>query len=456
MVSSLTVAGVVAAIMSVGSLESAARQTAVEIDGDDIGGVVTSANGPEAGVWVVAETTDLPTRFIRIVSTDEAGRYVVPDLPDARYEVFVRGYGLVDSARVSARPGDRLDLEATIAPDAAAAAEVYPAGWWLSMLELPEGEHSQQELGSQVTGCLNCHQVGNKATREIPDSILSQTDSHLEAWDRRVTMGPMGAGMNGMYRRLGPQREMFADWSDRIANGEAPTQVPPRPTGTERNVVVTLWDWGTEHDGRTDSTPSDVRDATVNANGLVYGVVQPSDLLTVLDPVTHTATAIEIPSTAPSILTDTPTSPYYGDEPIWARRSDPRSVAMDGEGRVWLTGRVRGADDQPDFCTDASNSFAAYFPVPRGTRQVFTYDPETETFSEIDTCFSADHNQLGHDEKFYYGFREGVGWIDTEVWDETHEVEAAQGWCPNRHRHERRRRDLARLDRARRARRPDA
>ena len=403
---------------------------AIDVDADDIGGVVTSEQGPEAGVWVIAETTDLPTRFIRIVATDDVGRYVVPDLPPATYQLFVRGYGLVDSERLFAAPGQILNFEATVAADALAAADVYPAAWWLAMIELPEGEHSQQELGSSVTGCLNCHQIGNKSTREIPGSILSESDSHLAAWDRRVTMGPMGAGMSGMFRRLGPQRAMFADWTDRIAAGEAPTQAPPRPAGVERNVVVTLWDWGTEHDGRTDSAPSDVRDATVNADGLVYGVVQPSDILAVLDPVEHRSRVIPIPSTAPRILTDTPTSPYYGDEPIWARAADPRSVAMDGEGRVWLTGRVRGADAQPGFCTDGSNPFSAYFPVGRGTRQVFLYDPATEGFSEIDTCYSADHNQLGHDDRFYYGFSSGVGWIDTEVWDETEDAEAAQGWCP--------------------------
>ena len=263
--------------------EGRAQSAGIELDPDDIGGVVTSANGPEAGVWVVAETTDLPTRFIRIVATDDEGRYVLPDLPEATYEVFVRGYGLVDSERVSATPGQALDLDAVVAPDALAAAQVYPAAWWLSMMELPEGEHSQQELGSSVTGCLNCHQIGNEATRAIPDSILSDVDSHLEAWDRRVAMGPMGASMAGAFRRLGPQRAMFADWTDRIASGEAPAQTPPRPTGAERNVVVTLWDWGTEYDGRTDSTPSDVRDGTVNASGLVYGVVQPSDILAVIE-----------------------------------------------------------------------------------------------------------------------------------------------------------------------------
>ena len=70
----------------------------VPLDADDIGGVVSGPKGPEAGVWVIAETTDLPTRFVRIVVTDDAGRYLIPDLPSATYSVWVRGYGLVDSA----------------------------------------------------------------------------------------------------------------------------------------------------------------------------------------------------------------------------------------------------------------------------------------------------------------------------------------------------------------------
>ncbi len=426
----LSAAAVAAMLAAVSGLAVEGRQGGVMIDADDIGGVVTSSAGPEAGVWVVAETTDLPTRFIRIVATDDEGRYVVPDLPDATYELFVRGYGLVDSPRVTATPGETVDLEGVVAPDARAAAAVYPAAWWLSMLELPEGEQSQQELGSRVTGCMNCHQVGNRATREIPGDILDAADSHLEAWDRRVAMGPMGASMAGMWGGLGEQRRMFADWSERIAAGEAPTQTPPRPAGIERNVVVTLWDWGTQTDGRTDSASSDVRDATVNADGLVYGVVQPSDILAVLDPVEHRAFTIDIPSGGPVIQGQTPESPYWGDDPVWARQSDPRSVAMDGDGRVWLTGRVRAPGEQPEFCTDPANAFAAHYPIAQATRQVFMYDPETEAFSEIDTCFSADHNQIGEDERIYYGFQNGLGWIDMEIWDETGDAEAAQGWCP--------------------------
>src|SRR5712671_1410246 len=109
----------------------------VAIDADDIGGVVTGAKGPEAGVWVIAETRDTPTRLIKIVVTDDQGRYLVPDLPRGNYDVWVRGYGLVDSPKVNVAPGKTLDLKAVPAPDARAAAQYYPAQYWFSLLQVP-------------------------------------------------------------------------------------------------------------------------------------------------------------------------------------------------------------------------------------------------------------------------------------------------------------------------------
>ena len=111
---------------------------AVRIDHDDIGGVVASTKGPEAGVWVIAETTDLPTRFVKIVVTDDQGRYLVPDLPKANYSVWVRGYGLVDSPKVQAAPGKIVNLRAVVAPNPRAAAEYYPAGYWFSLIRPPD------------------------------------------------------------------------------------------------------------------------------------------------------------------------------------------------------------------------------------------------------------------------------------------------------------------------------
>src|SRR6187397_944895 len=107
------------------------------IDNDDIGGVVTGAKGPEAGVWVIAETRETPTRLIKSVVTDDQGRYLVPDLPAGDYDVWVRGYGLVDSAKVKGKPGSRVNLRATPAPDKKTASEYYPAQYWFALLQLP-------------------------------------------------------------------------------------------------------------------------------------------------------------------------------------------------------------------------------------------------------------------------------------------------------------------------------
>src|SRR4029078_1207087 len=114
--------------------------TTVAIDPDDIGGVVRGASGPEAGVWVIAETRDLPVRYIKSVVTDDQGRYVIPDLPKANYDVWVRGYGLVDPPKVKSEPGKQLNLTAVVAPNEAEAAKYYPAIYWYSMLQIPAAD----------------------------------------------------------------------------------------------------------------------------------------------------------------------------------------------------------------------------------------------------------------------------------------------------------------------------
>src|SRR6059036_352756 len=119
------------------SAREVASQT-VRVDTDDIGGVVSGPAGPEAGVWVIAETTELPTKFAKIVVTDDRGRYLVPDLPKASYNVWVRGYGLVDSSKVQATPGKIVNLTAVVAPNPRAAAEYYPAGYWFSLIRVPD------------------------------------------------------------------------------------------------------------------------------------------------------------------------------------------------------------------------------------------------------------------------------------------------------------------------------
>src|SRR5688500_7383191 len=146
---------------------------AVAIDSDDIGGVVTGPSGPEAGVWVIAETRDLPVRYIKAVVTDDRGRYVVPDLPKANYSVWARGYGLVDSAKATSAPGRQVNIAATPAPTPSAAAQYYPAIYWYSMLRIPTASDfaSRNGIAANVSqtawlngvknnGCIGCHQIG--------------------------------------------------------------------------------------------------------------------------------------------------------------------------------------------------------------------------------------------------------------------------------------------------------
>src|SRR5262245_34324068 len=162
---------------------------AVQIDSDDIGGVVTGKNGAEAGVWVIAQTTELGTRYAKSVVTDDRGRYIIPDLPKATYELWVRGYGLVDSPKVTSAPGRIVALTAVLAPSAAAAAEYDPALYWFAMLKVPDKglfpgtgpdgngmpvafKTQEQWLNAvQLNGCGNCHQLGDKATREFPAAL---------------------------------------------------------------------------------------------------------------------------------------------------------------------------------------------------------------------------------------------------------------------------------------------
>ena len=223
------------------------RAAGIPVDANDIAGTVVSARGAEAGVWVIAETTDTPTKFRKIVVTDEQGRYLLPDLPTkATYSVWIRGYGLIDSAPVRATPGRNLALTATVAPNARAAARVYPANYWYSLINVPpesefpgtgpKGNGIAAEMLTQhhwinqiKVNCNVCHQLGNQATREIPKALGTFAQS-IDAWDRRVQTGQDGAGMSQAVTALGRTRGLkaFADWTDRIAAGEVPP-APPRP-----------------------------------------------------------------------------------------------------------------------------------------------------------------------------------------------------------------------------------
>jgi hypothetical protein len=428
----------------------------IAIDNDDIAGVVTGASGPEAGVWVIAETSDLPTRFAKIVVTDDQGRYLIPDLPRAKYDVWVRGYGLVDSPKQQAEPGSLLNLQATPAPNPRAAAEYYPAGYWYSLLQVPpesefpgtgpEGNGLNPGFKSQADllrflkngACLGCHQMGSKGTREIKPA-LGTFASSTEAWAERLKAGQAGGAMSGMVNQMGPRvLRMFADWTDRIAAGAVPP-APPRPQGIERNVVITMWDWADPKAYLHDLVSTDRRNPTVNANGLVYGVLEASaDYMPVLDPNTHTASKVPVTVRDPNTPYAAPQqvagpSPYWGTEPIWNSRANVHNPMLDELGRVWITSRVRPPAN-PDWCKEgSSHPSAKLFPLNSSGRHIAVYDPRTKEMKHISTCYGTHHLMFAEDSNrtlWTSGGGPVVGWLNTRLWDETGDEQAAQGWTP--------------------------
>jgi hypothetical protein len=168
--------------------------------------------------------------------------------------------------------------------------------------------------------------------------------------------------------------------------------------------------------------------------GRVYGVSQMNDALMELDPAENSAKVIKTPTDAPAMVSGfnaAPTpSPNFGAD-MWKRQGDPRSVAIDGKGRVWFTLRTREAAKQPSWCTGGDgNKFGKYFPIKQSGKQVAVYDPKTQKFEDVDTCFSVDHNQIGKDNKIYYGTTGAIGWVDIDAWDKSHDAQKSTGWCP--------------------------
>ena len=439
-----------AALLMAGGVAPQAQGAAPAIDNDDIGGVVTSARGPEAGVWVIAESGDFQTRFAKIVVTDDRGRFVVPDLPEASYTVWVRGYGLIDSAKVAAKRGARVNLTATAAPNDAAAADVYPAIAWFSMLHLPTdaevaklpGGMNRYASNLKSAGCVGCHQLGHKYTRTLPQE-LGSFPSHELAWMRRLGSGQAGQQMVNMAANNmgGLPFKYLSQWSDSIAKGALPTWKPPRPSGIERNVVVTVRDWMGPKNYVHDLTTTDWRNPTVNANGLIYGAPELStDDYPILDPKTNTVTTFKAPvreQMPPAAGAVFQPSPAWGDERIWTSLTNPHNPIMDQRGRVWYTARVRAAANNPDFCKAGSeHPSAKLFPMNDSGRQLSYYDPRTKKYEFVDTCFSTQHLRFAEDASNTLWTSNDraaqlgvtVGWLNTKVLDETGDAAKAQGW----------------------------
>jgi hypothetical protein len=379
---------------------------------------------------------------------------VIPDLPKARYSVWVRGYGLVDSAKVQGAPGARLDLTAVPAPNPRAAAEYYPAGYWFSLLGVPDkgefpgtgpsGNGISPNMKSQAQwlrtvksgGCLACHALGTRGTRALPKS-MGELDTPDALWLHRLQSGQAGGNMLSTLGQFGTTRALtlFADWTRRIAAGELPP-APPRPQGLEQNVVITEWDWADPKAYLHDQVSTDRRNPTLNANGLIYGSLELSaDYLPVLDPVRHTTSQVKLtvrdPNTPPPSTEMLAPSPYWGDEPVWTSRANVHNPMFDEKGRVWITAAVRPPAN-PDFCREGStHPSAKLFPLNQSGRQLAVYDPKTQKLTHISTCFGTHHLMFAEDANhtlWTSGGGQVVGWLNRKMFDETGDEAASQGW----------------------------
>jgi streptogramin lyase len=430
-----------------------AEPASVDVDSTSIGGVVLNGGRPEAGVWVVAETTGLPTHFSRIVVTDDDGQFLIPDLPaSVSYDVWVRGYGLRDSQPIKTGLGERLTLQVENARTPQEASRIYPANYWLSLYQPPPsnalpltdsegaaapvshaGERDEEAgeaarrypgrehwVGQMKLGCMLCHQMGQEMTR------LFDRPEHWDAVWERAGMKPTAEGLG--KRILG---ESLAEWGTRIAAGEVPP-APPRPAGIERNMVITQWAWGRDDSYIHDNISTDKRNPTLYASGRVWGIDIGQSFLWALDPKTHTITAHEVPRR------DGP-----GRDPERLGRiqgsTSSHNPMLDDKGNVWLTTAVRGFQNTPKWAGDVTVDVAGGTTALddrglRSSRQLGYFDTNAKKFVLIDTAFATHHLQFDKEGRLWTsGDNTRLGMFDPAKFDparpEETEVGAQTAWA---------------------------
>ncbi len=360
-----------AVIVTVSLAGTGGEQTtgqAVSIDADDIGGVVTGPKGPEAGVWVIAETTDLPTKFVedrrhrrsrplpaarsaegelQRVGARLRPRRLAEGAGDAGQDAEPDGGRRAERARRRrVLPGRLLVLAAQACPRRASSPAPGRRGNGISPNIDRPGASGSASLKSG--GCTACHQLGTKGTREIPPALGTFHDvgrgvgaAHAVRTGRRADdqrrSTSSGASARSRCSPTGP-----------IASpaGEVPP-APPRPQGIERNVVITEWDWADPKAYLHDEVSTDRRNPTLNANGLIYGALELSaDYLPVLDPVRQhdqpgAADRARSEHAADAARRCRSRRRTGASEAIWTSKNNVHNPMFDEKGRVWITSAVR-------------------------------------------------------------------------------------------------------------------
>ncbi len=408
----------------------------LKVDKSSIGGTVVNVSGgkAEAGVWVIAETKSLPVPFRKIVVTDDQGRFLVPDLPEGDYEVWVRGYGLKDSERVKAACGEIVKMQVANAATPQEAAKIYPASYWTSLIqpppmdELPAKYKSQDEwLAALRNGCNHCHELG------MPQTRIYTTPKDWDAMFLRAKS--MHQELDGIGREA--VEKMLADWGARIAAGEVPP-APPRPTGIERNVVISQWDWGSPESFVHDLISTDKRNPTLYPNGKVYGADRTGGgRLWILDPVKNAVSWLQVEprdkSHGYSLTKDyyhgqEEEQAYVGEDPEWM--ASPHNPMFDENGRLWMTVQIRagGKDYYPAWAKNTivtdnpADIDIAYNLLSKhgNNMELGYYDTKTNKFVTVDTGYNTHHLQFDWQDRIWTdGGGSAVGELDTKKLDLT-------------------------------------
>jgi hypothetical protein len=426
-------------------------QGGVQVDRSSIGGtVVNAASGKaEAGIWVIAETK-LAVPYRKIVVTDDQGRFLLPDLPAASYDVWVRGYGLKDSAKTNAERGSQVKLQVSNAASPQEAAKIYPAAYWTSLIhppskeELPQGYQSQEHwLAALRGGCNQCHQLGMPTMRGFTTP---------ELWEFFIKKN---SGMNAAADRLGRGllEKALADWATRIKAGEVP-QAPPRPTGIERNFVVTQWDWAAADSFIHDNISTDKRNPTLYANGIVYGADRAGGgRLWALDPVKNTLEMFPVEGRTTQGLDrkidyyhSTDTAEEGGRAGVrqpgtWM--PSPHNPMLNERGELWMTQPVRapGSENNPkwaastvalDIIDPAAKEIAAKALASRSHgMQLGYFDTKTHKFVGVDTSYNTHHLQFDWEGRIWSD-GDVLGMLDTTKLDRNNvegtEAAAQKAW----------------------------
>ena len=435
---------------------SLSNTQATQVRNDSIGGVVTSSAGPEAGVWVIAETTDLPTRYIK--GGGHRRSRPLPDSRSAQGQVHRLGARLRTGgfAQGRGRAGQAGRSEA----DRRAGCESRRAILSRQLLvRAAEGarekrisRHGPPETAFRRTS--RARASGFTSSRPIAANPATSSATNTRARFRRCSAISIPAASvdaarairTGRHRHDGrPELNLapseppscLAIGPRASQKGELPAEAPPRPQGVERNVVITQWDWADPKAYLHDEISTDKRNPNVNANGLIYGSPEESrDYLPVLDPVHNTISQVKVPYRDPN----TPGQPkplkpsaVWGDEAIWDSHTTVHNPMFDERGRVWFTARIR-ASDNPAFCKAGSSLISAKLtPVqnaPAANWRCTIRRPSR--LSMIDTCFGTHHLLFAEDANNTLWTSSGggggvVGWLNTKMWDQTHDAAEVAG-----------------------------